>query len=310
MKKIALISTFCDNDEKIQVLRENLIEFKKLGVDTMVLSPLQLPNDIIEVSDFVFFTKENPVLGWPIKTHTLWRRTPTKKGTLVIHNGIKDYGWAALYQFKKLFQISSTYDYDIYYQITYDLLINDFVKEVIQSNKINVIHPRQSPHNPAHIWNASLHFNIFDREHVKKIGDFIDYNRYINFNGKFAEYEAQIWSDTFGIEISKDYISDRIYYYDNVEPFNKSKSEKYKMFYTKPFNTNNGNIDLVFYNIKTDIKININDNIFDNIEEYVLYYSGVDCQKVYKFIVHTEDEEIDYTEQYNNTKERNVAYYE
>jgi hypothetical protein len=43
MKKIALISTFCDNQEKIDLLKENVIKNKKFwDVDVMVISPLKL----------------------------------------------------------------------------------------------------------------------------------------------------------------------------------------------------------------------------------------------------------------------------
>ena len=62
MKKIVLISTFCDTEEKIIVLKENILSLKQLGLDTLVISPLILPAEIIEISDFVFFTKENPIL--------------------------------------------------------------------------------------------------------------------------------------------------------------------------------------------------------------------------------------------------------
>ena len=40
MKKIALISTFCDNQEKLDLLKKNVIKIKELGVDVMIISPL------------------------------------------------------------------------------------------------------------------------------------------------------------------------------------------------------------------------------------------------------------------------------
>lgn len=310
MKKIALISTFCNNDEKIEVLRKNLIEFKKLGVDTMVLSPLQLPSDIIELSDFVFFTKENPVLSWPIRAQTFWVKRQTKHGMLVLHNGIADYGWAALYQFKKLFQIASTYDYNIYYQVTYDLVIDDVVKSAIESNKTNLIYPRQNINNPEEIFDYSLHFNIFDKNNIKNIGEFIDYDRYLNNLEMVAEYDAYLWSQEFGIEVSEEYVKDYIYYHDGNEHFNHSLSDKYKMFYTRPYNLDEGKMSFIFYELKEEVKININDVIYENIDEFLIYKTDIDCEDVTKFIVYTENEEIDYTEQYNLDKERNVAYYE
>ena len=70
MKKIALISTFCDTDEKIYTLINNIKKLKEVGLDTLVISPIKLPSRIIEISDFVFFTKENPVFNWPQRGFT------------------------------------------------------------------------------------------------------------------------------------------------------------------------------------------------------------------------------------------------
>ena len=57
MKKIVLISSYCDTEEKINILYDNIKILKGLGIDTLVISPVTLPKEIIEVSDFVFFTK-------------------------------------------------------------------------------------------------------------------------------------------------------------------------------------------------------------------------------------------------------------
>ena len=50
MKKIVLISSYCDTQEKINILSENIKVLKSLGLDTLVISPITLPNEIIEIS--------------------------------------------------------------------------------------------------------------------------------------------------------------------------------------------------------------------------------------------------------------------
>jgi hypothetical protein len=49
MKKLALIGTFCHNQEQLDTLKDTILEWKKLNVDTLVLSPLHLPEDIIKL---------------------------------------------------------------------------------------------------------------------------------------------------------------------------------------------------------------------------------------------------------------------
>ena len=61
MKKIALISTFCDTEEKQNILRENILKIKNLGIDVMAVSPIEIPHDIVSLCDFFFFTKENKI---------------------------------------------------------------------------------------------------------------------------------------------------------------------------------------------------------------------------------------------------------
>jgi hypothetical protein len=75
MRKIVLISTFCDTEEKQNILSENIDILKNQGIDVMCLSPnfIQLPHNIVEKSDFVFYTKENPLLEYPERAFTWWK---------------------------------------------------------------------------------------------------------------------------------------------------------------------------------------------------------------------------------------------
>ena len=67
MKKVALISTYCDNQEKIDVLLKNINIVKSYGLDVIVISPIVLPENIQKQCDYFFLTKDNPVLEWPKK---------------------------------------------------------------------------------------------------------------------------------------------------------------------------------------------------------------------------------------------------
>ena len=74
MRKVALISTFCDNKEKLNLLIENIRKIKNLEIiDVIIYTPIQLPHEIYEICDAVIFSKENPVLNWPKKAMEGWR---------------------------------------------------------------------------------------------------------------------------------------------------------------------------------------------------------------------------------------------
>ena len=162
MKKIVLISSYCDTQEKIDILYDNIRILKELGLDTLVISPITLPREIIEVSDFVFFTKENPILDWPVRGFTFWKTHYSSEGWVTMHRNVGDYGWAGLYQIKKMSQIALSYDYDLFYHIIYDLEIDQYIIDTIKSDKPNLIHPRINPNDNDDWWDATLHFMIFE----------------------------------------------------------------------------------------------------------------------------------------------------
>ena len=131
MKKIVLISSYCDTEEKINILKKNLIIYKELGLDTLLISSLKLSEDVINLCDFYFYTKENPVLCWPERAYTHWVKIETDTNEkLTLHRGHCDYGWAALYQTKILLELGLMLKYDILIHTIYDILIDDRTKYV------------------------------------------------------------------------------------------------------------------------------------------------------------------------------------
>ena len=120
-----------------------------MGVDVMVLTPIEIPQNIINLCDYFFFTKENPILKWPVRMYTHWYEMPISDGRITtLQRGLGDYGWAGLYQVKKLSQIALTFDYDIYYHLIYDLEIDEMIETEFKTNEFNILHPRINPKNP------------------------------------------------------------------------------------------------------------------------------------------------------------------
>ena len=238
-KKIALVSTYCDNQEKKNVLLELVEKVKSLGVDVMVISPLPLEKEHIDACDYLYFTKENPILGWPTRLFTFWREYIVGDGkVLTLQRGVGDYSWAALYHVKKLTQIAMDYDYDIFYHMIYDLEIDDNIKNALTNFEGNIVYPRRDPHNPETLWETTLHFMSFDRELMKEIEKEITLENYLSTNG-VAEGEVYKWKQKFKIYGSDKPVKDKIYYWKDFDFFDYSPSEDFKMFMSK-----NDNMDI------------------------------------------------------------------
>lgn len=325
MKKIALISTFCDTKEKQNILKENIIKIKELGIDVMAISPIEIPYDITKLCDFFFYTKENPLLGWPERAHTQWYRMPISENRITeIHRAFYDYGWAALYQTKKLFQLALTFDYNIFYHLIYDLEIDDIIKSELKSNEVNFVHPRINPHHPDILWEATLHFMVFDRLMIENIINEITLEEYLKTNG-VAEDELKKWIKKFNIQVLEHPIKDKIFYWENVDFFDFSPFSEFKLFLSKNEKTHcwlgespneyssdlTDNLRMVFYSFEHMDTIKIFINGIEYIEnpkpwEYIEF--PISSQNINELIFTYNNKTIDFTEQYSEIMMNQVYY--
>lgn len=323
MKKIVLISTYCDTIEKIEILKENIIKIKSFGLDVLVISPLTLPSEIIELSDFVFFTKENPLLLWPVRSFTFWKSVYTDEGWVKMHHNLADYGWAGLYQVKKLSQIALSYDYDIFYHMIYDLVIDDVIENELTNDTTNIIHPRRDPHNPDTLWETTLHFMVFDRPMMEKIVSEIELDEYLRTNG-VAEGEVLKWKNKYNIPTSNQPVKDLIYYWEDTDFFNYSKNEKYKLYFNKNDDGEiwledgptkgwiNGKLKIFFYDVKEniDFSLNINGDTHNfKINDTVVIELDYDSTKIDEFVIFDGEMTYDYSDTIKKTN-RNIFYYD
>ena len=129
IKKVALISTYCDTQEKIDVLIKNIDNVKTYGLDVIVISPIFLPEYVQTKCDYFLLTKDNPVLDWPGKAMQAWKNILINDKSITITRTYADYGWAGLFQVKKLSELALTLDYDYFYHMIYDLKFDETVVE-------------------------------------------------------------------------------------------------------------------------------------------------------------------------------------
>lgn len=296
MKKIALIGTYCDTEEKMEILKKNCKILKSLGVDTFVYSPIKIDIE----SDFIFFTKENPITEWPEKSISAWKKFPYDGKTLKLQSMLKDTGWASIYQFKKGMEIISTFDYDIYYILIYDLKIDDQIISDIQNNVYNLSYPRRDYINHNQIYPATFHFTIFNKEKLIEVSNYIQLNEYKNENG-FAEDFMHRWIKKADLGISTHVVTDLIHNpIQNV--YNLSKNESYTFFMNRDIGKN-FKIFFSDFSGKIDLKVN-----FFNVhieESPKLVELPVKCEEVNSLLITYNENEINYTEEYNKIS-RNI----
>lgn len=288
MNKLALISTYCNDENKLNALRNTIQEYKNLGVDIFVYSPIKLPTDIEKECKFLFYTDENPVLEYPIRGQLYW----WAKGNLKFTKKTSDYGWASNYQLKKLINIASTYDYDIYYLTIYDLDFDDNVRSLIKNNVVNVVSPSTRG------WDYSLYFTPFDKQTMAKAEKFFDYSKYVSDSSICAEYTAKEWVEELGLTLQEKAINDTIS--ETRDMFNLSFSDNYKLF----IHNKSGEFKFIFGKPRGVIKVLVNDKLITtNIKHHFLHSTGFNVEEVSKFKIISEDGVHDYTHLVKQTSE-------
>ena len=223
-------------------------------------------------------------------------------------------------------QIALSYDYDIFYHLIYDLDIDDYVINSIKNNDVNLIHPRINPKKNNEMWDATLHYMIFDRDNMVRVANAIDLEDYLGSDG-VAEGQAHKWSQIFPINLAKTPVKDTIYYWGDNDFFNYSKNPKYKLFISKNENnteiwvdsedgkipkyiTSNLSLFLHGFNETQNLKIEVNGLITEiTLSENKMIEFPVEFHKVRSLKITDNEIEFDYFDILNGIN-RNLIYFE
>lgn len=296
MKKITLISTFCDTEEKQKVLRENIIKVKELGTDVMIISPIEIPQDIVKTCDFFLFIKENPILPLNVRSQLVWRYPNSNhniRHTLIF----KDYGWASLYQIKKILEISNNLDYDIFYLMIYDLKIDEEIEKIFTTNELNYFFPNQRKKSDGGtLFTVGAVFGIFDKENCRRIFNSINLEDYLKCNN--AERYYHLIQEDLKIPIHHKITTDLIYH-NTLDLFNSGNSDKVKIFVdTNDHPEHRGQkffaVHIYDFSTPVHVKIFINGNIYENvISEEKVFLSPDLPQDFLDFWMEIDGEKID-----------------
>lgn len=262
MKKIALISSFCDTQNKTDLLYKNILILKELKIDVMIFTPFSLPEEINKVADYVLISKENPLLDWPEKSYFQWWNISVNDQHMSMTITYPDYGFAGLTQVKRMADLALSMDYDLFFPMIYDININEHVKSVLLDNKKNSFFPSM---RDGQVWGIGLHLISLDRDHLTRFKNLITKESYM----VESDFDAFAWLHRavklIPGKLETEPVEDLIYYFDNKDFFDFSIIENIKCFIHK---VENQDIKLVFYNfggIKTfTIKTE------DFIQEYIV----------------------------------------
>jgi hypothetical protein len=284
------------------VLEENIKLIKSNNLDVILLSPISLPEYIINLCNVFIQTKENPVTNWPGKTmFEYWGYCMNNK-LYELHLGKSDYGWASFYQVKKLSQIALTYDYDYFFHIIYDTNIDDHLINTFLTEEKCILFPSNKG------FDIGGFFMGFDRYSLDLFQRMITKDLYYK-NHDVAETLLCNMSKVLPCKIENYVTSDKIYFFENLDLFNYSSYDDFKFFLHKRTLADDDTAKIFFYDMYEDFNVIVTINektIEQRITNHFLMDLNIHHDMVYELSISFNGVRQNLTSQYNNISHNKI----
>lgn len=253
MNNITLISCFCNNEKKIEVLKNTLLTLNKHHIKSALISPIPIPEEVSQLSNYTFITEENQVLDWPTKAIGYWAKVFDYK----VFTTVPDWGWTGLNHVKRLGEIFINYEYDFYNYIIYDTILTPKVIDVLKTGHEGIFYPSKRENK---IWKVGLHLASFNKETLSKVLEKLTLKSYLDYGGCDAyEYLDRYISTPLDLPLGDFPVEDKIYFNSNPDLINHSPIKDFKFFISSP-DDRKENIKILFYELNSPIEITININ--------------------------------------------------
>lgn len=123
MKEIFLITAYCDTEEKTSVLKNSILELKKLDCEICIVSHSPLDTEIQKMVNYYIYDKSNPIIDDGSKVITRWRWYVT--GDRLLNFDTSDYSFAVINLWKNGLTFLKAIGYEKIFIVNYDNYIND-----------------------------------------------------------------------------------------------------------------------------------------------------------------------------------------
>ena len=117
------ILSYCDNPDKIGMLKNTIETIKKEGFDILVISPISLPVEITALANYFIYQADNPLLYWPEKAIKCWKLINIDGEFRELNRFLPDYGFTVYNQVKTVFNFTEQLEYTQYTFLNYDIIL-------------------------------------------------------------------------------------------------------------------------------------------------------------------------------------------
>tara|TARA_R110000803_G_scaffold130455_3_gene197794 strand:- start:854 stop:1792 length:939 start_codon:yes stop_codon:yes gene_type:complete len=248
------ITSHCDNNDKLELLKNNINILKTNGFQVLVSSHIPLDEEILKSIDYFIYDKSNPILYYPERALKFWKTVWVSGRFWELKTYLPDYGWTVLNQFKKISAFCKTLDYSKFTIINYDVKIKPGMLGEFDGNVLSTVKWRDGKTRFP-----SLIFFSLVRD------DFFEFTDRIN-RKKYAKTKRD--TETYAGTLLFDLNAKMEVYEDDVEDFVDFKIIKDDSIWSSNtindhFQLFNDNDRIIIYDLKHKVKFNIDDQIIE-----------------------------------------------
>lgn len=180
-KRIFCITAYCNTQDKIDVLIENILLLKKYNYSILLHSYLKVPNNISNLVDYLIIDKDNPVIHRGKKA--LWWYLKFDKFQL--NKTWDDSSWTAINQIQQISSFLSNKDYDYHIFLNYDLILTS---DHFQERLIHLNNSFAGSSLAGDLDRTSLLYFILNKDDLKFMSENLSLDDYLSIkDGRMAE---------------------------------------------------------------------------------------------------------------------------
>ena len=225
-----MVTSFCDNAEKIELLKEAIKSLKPLNIPICIHDPAGIGEDLAEVgANYVIIDPSNPFPD--LKERSLWWfwQLPCKEHIFLNHQS-PDCGGAAAHQLQTGLLYLSSLGYDVAHIINYDVFIDHHFFS-------NTASPKALKYDAVlYYWGTARNrglsacfysVNLIGCNKIISSMGFEDYLSTVPHNGHFEEYIERKILGSGDLEVDKVPFEDfKDFIYDQMNFFTGAKGNK------------------------------------------------------------------------------------
>ena len=249
-KRIFCITAYCNTQDKIDVLIENILLLKKYNYSILLHSYLKVPNNISNLVDYLIIDKDNPIIHRGTKA--LWWYLQYSKFQL--NKTWDDSSWTAINQIQQISSFLSNKDYDYHIFLNYDLILTS---DYFQERLIHLNNSFTGSTLSGDLDRSSLLFFILNKDDLNFMSESLSLDDYLSIkDGRMAEdyFHDKVMSRNIPFDPNIRF-SDHIQGFFGNVPHEKifnylyEKTDDFSLFFDKKY--------IILYNIKLDCDITI-----------------------------------------------------